>query len=177
MEDIKMKKSIAILLALMMILGLAACGSGPAETASQKSAVTTAQQYLAFAPFSYQALVEQWEYGQVSETDAVYAADHCGADWNQQALNMAAAYLGDGPYSYTGLVGELEGQEFTADQATYAADHCGADWNAEAAKAAAAYLARGSYSRAELISRLRQDGFTNPQAVLGATAGGVSAGN
>lgn len=42
-------------------------------------------------PFSYTGLIEQLEYEQYSHDDAVYAADNCGADWNEQAAKKHKA--------------------------------------------------------------------------------------
>ena len=36
--------------------------------------------------FSRKGLIEQLEYEGFSNDDATYAVDHCGADWNEQAV-------------------------------------------------------------------------------------------
>ncbi len=59
----------------------------------QKNALGKAESYLSFSAFSYQGLIEQLEYEQFSHEDAVYAADNCGADWNEQAAKKAESYL------------------------------------------------------------------------------------
>ena len=81
--------------------------------------------------FSYQGLIDQLssDYGdQFSVEDATYAADNCGADWNEQALRSAKDYLDYSGFSYQGLIDQLSsdyGDKFTVDQATYAADQLG----------------------------------------------------
>ena len=93
-----------------------------------------------FTSFSYTGLIDQLEYEGYSVEACTYAADNCGADWNQQALKKAQDYLDFSSFSYTGLIGQLEYDGFTAEQATYAVDSCGADWNEQAAKKAQAIL-------------------------------------
>ena len=64
----------------------------PAVTAGQANALRSAKQYLAMTAFSHAGLIEQLSssYGEgFSVADATYAADHVGADWNQQAAKAA----------------------------------------------------------------------------------------
>ena len=58
-------------------------------TMGQVNALLSAKAYLSFTAFSYDGLIEQLEYEKYSNEDAVYAADNCGADWNEQALQSA----------------------------------------------------------------------------------------
>jgi peptidoglycan hydrolase-like protein with peptidoglycan-binding domain len=141
-------------------------------TTSQWNALETAQDYLEFMAFSYQGLIEQLEYERYTHKDAVYAADHCGADWYDQALQKAGSYLDCTAFSYEGLIDQLEYEDFTSKQATYAADHCGANWNEQAASCAKNYLSIMSFSRNELIEQLEYEGFTHKQAVYGAKENG-----
>ena len=76
-------------------------------------------------PFSYQGLVEQLEYEGYTSSEAVYAADYCGADWNRQAAEKAALYLDMMPFSRDGLIEQLEYEGFTHSQAVYGASHNG----------------------------------------------------
>jgi len=135
----------------------------------QKNAVKSAKDYLAYTAFSDTGLIKQLEYEQYSTEDATYAADHCGADWNEQALISAKNYLDYTAFSYTGLVNQLEFEGFTTDQSTYGVDHCGADWNEQAALCAKNYLDYSSFSRGELIDQLEFEGFTQEQAEYGVT--------
>ena len=151
--------------------GEASSAESPAQggpTVSQANAVQKAKQYLGFTHFSRGGLIDQLMFEQFSEEDAAYAADHCGADWNEQALDKAKDYLGFSAFSHDGLIGQLEFDKFTSEQATYAADNCGADWNEQAAKKASEYLGFMSFSRDGLINQLVFDGFTSDQAAYGA---------
>ena len=146
--------------------------SGTQMTDSQKKSLDSAESYLSFLAFSYSGLIEQLEYEGFSTADATFAADNCGADWNEQALKSGKSYLETMAFSHSGLINQLEYEGFTTDQATYAADNCGADWNEQATKAAANYLEIFSYSRSELISQLEYEGFTSEQAAYGADSNG-----
>ena len=143
-----------------------------AMTMGQKNALRSAKQYLSFSAYSYQGLIDQLEYEEYSTEDATFAADNCGADWNEQALKSAKDYLKFTAFSYSGLIEQLEYEGFTAEQTTYAADHCGADWNEQAAKSAESYLSFSAFSRNELIKQLEYEGFTHEQAVYGVEANG-----
>lgn len=148
----------------------------PAETDTttmgERNALKSAQSYLDYSAFSYEGLIEQLEFEGYSNDEATYAADNCGADWNEQALKSAKSYLEYSAFSYTGLIEQLEFEGFTANQATYGADNCGADWNEQAAKSAESYLEYSSFSRDGLIEQLEFEGFTHEQAVYGAEANG-----
>lgn len=88
-------------------------------TMGQKNAFGPAKDYLSFAAFSYDGLIGQLEYEGYSTEDATFAADNCGADWNEQSLKCAKNYLDVSPFSYTGLIKQLEYEEFTTEQAEY----------------------------------------------------------
>lgn len=146
-----------------------------APTFSQPQALKSAKRYLDIMGFSYNGLINQLssEYGDnFSIEDATYAADHCGADWNAQALKSANKYLSlSMGFSYKGLINQLSseyGDKFTVEQATYAADNCGADWKEEAVKAANNYINAGlSMSRSGMITQLTSeygDRFTQAEA-------------
>lgn len=89
------------------------------QTIGQSNALDSAKSYLSFMAFSYKGLIEQLEYEQFSHEDAVYAADHCGADWNEQAALSAKNYLDLMSFSRDGLIEQLEYEGFTHDQAVY----------------------------------------------------------
>ena len=91
-------------------------------TTGQKNALKTAQNYLSVMPFSYKGLIEQLEYEQYSYEDAVYAADNCGADWNEQAMKKAKQYMDIMAFSRDGLIQQLEFEGFTHEQAVYGAE-------------------------------------------------------
>ena len=144
-----------------------------AHTSEQSAALSKAFDYLEFSSFSYSGLVDQLEYEGFSTEDASWAADNCGADWNEQALQSAKNYLDYTAFSYTGLIGQLEYEGFTTDQATYGADNCGADWMEQAALCAQNYLDFTSFSREGLIDQLLYEGFTQEQAEHGAAQVGM----
>lgn len=94
----------------------------PKLTKGQENALGAAEHYLAYTAFSHAGLVEQLEFEGYSTEDAKFAADNCGADWNQQAVMKAAEYLNFTNLSRSGLVDQLKFEGFTADQAEYGAD-------------------------------------------------------
>ena len=94
-----------------------------APTVGEKNALKTAKQYLEFIPFSYEGLVKQLEYEGYTHSQAIYGADHCGANWKQEAVAMAKRYLEVSSFSYQGLIDQLEYEGFTHEQAVYGADH------------------------------------------------------
>lgn len=55
-------------------------------TNGQKNALDRAKSYLRYSAFSREGLIGQLEFEDFSHQDAVYAVDHCGANWNEQAL-------------------------------------------------------------------------------------------
>lgn len=136
-------------------------------TRGQKNALQSAKDYLDISSFSYQGLIEQLEYEKYSHEDSVYAADNCGADWNEQAVKTAKSYLDTSSFSESGLIEQLEYEKFTHDQAVYGVNNCGADWNEQAVKTAKSYLDFMSFSKDELIEQLEYEGFTHDQAVHG----------
>ena len=140
---------------------------------SKQNALKRANSYLKSSAFSYLGLIGQLEYEQFSNEDAVYGADNCGANWNEQALKKAQSYLKHSAFSYSGLIDQLEFEKFTAEQAKYGADNCGADWNEQAAKKAQSYLKHSAFSRKGLIDQLKYEGFTNEQAVYGVNSAGL----
>ena len=76
-------------------------------------------------PFSYTGLMEQLKYEGYSDSEAKYAADHCGADWKEQAVKSAKQYLDMMSFSRQGLIEQLEYEGYTYDQASYAATENG----------------------------------------------------
>lgn len=91
----------------------------------QKNALRSASTYLAVSPFSHQGLVKQLEFEGYSNEAAVYAADNCGANWNEQAAKSAKNYLSLMAFSKDGLIEQLEFEGFTHEQAVYGAEQNG----------------------------------------------------
>ena len=92
-----------------------------AATFGEQNALSKAYQYLQYSTFSYTGLIEQLEFEGYSHSEAVYAADNCGADWNEQAVKKAKQYLEHSSFSRSGLIDQLEFEGFTHSQAEYAA--------------------------------------------------------
>lgn len=94
----------------------------PAEstlTMGQQNALKSAESYLEITAFSHSGLVQQLEFDGYSTEDATYAADNCGADWNEQAAKSAQSYLDLTSFSRDGLIEQLVFDGFTQEQAEY----------------------------------------------------------
>ena len=65
------------------------------------------------------------EYEGFSAEEATFAADSCGADWNEQAAKKAQDYLNLSSFSRSGLIDQLKYEGFTNDQAEYGASAVG----------------------------------------------------
>lgn len=88
-------------------------------TMGERNALGSAKDYLQLMPFSYTGLIEQLEFEGYTHEEAVYATDHCGADWNEQAAKSAKIYLDMMSFSKSGLIEQLEFEGFTHEQAVY----------------------------------------------------------
>ena len=91
------------------------------------NACKQAMQIIRSSHPSYQGLIQElYEYEGFTEDEATFAADHCGADWNEQAKLRAKDMMHYQGYSRSGLIDWLVTYElFTSDQANYAADQVG----------------------------------------------------
>lgn len=143
------------------------------ETVSQKNAVRSAKDYIAYTAFSKKGLVKQLEFGGFDNEDATYGAENCGADWMAQAIGSAKDYLEYTAFSKKGLVDQLSFGDFTDEEAAYGAENCGADWMQQAEASAKAYLEYSSFSKKALIEQLEFSGFTHEQAVHGVDTTGL----
>ena len=88
-------------------------------SSGQRNALEKAHDYLNNIPFSSKGLKEQLEYEGFSSSDSQYAVDHCGADWNKQAVLKAQNYLDTMSFSKSGLIDQLEYDGFTHQEAVY----------------------------------------------------------
>ncbi|MFW0871097.1 MAG: Ltp family lipoprotein [Patescibacteria group bacterium] len=99
--------------------------SQPGETVSQRNAVRSAKAYLDNMAFSREGLIEQLEFEQFSNADAVYGADNSGANWNEQAAKSAETYLDQSAFSRGGLIDQLKFEGYTQAQAEYGVNAVG----------------------------------------------------
>lgn len=141
-------------------------------TTGQKNALKTADSYLSSMAFSHDGLIDQLIYEKYSEEDATFAADNCGADWNEEAVESAKSYISSMAFSYEGLISQLEYEKYTHEEAVYGVDNCEADWKEEAAESAKSYLDSMSFSRDGLIEQLKYEGFTQEEAEYGVEQNG-----
>lgn len=88
-------------------------------TMGETNALKKAKSYLELMSFSYNGLIEQLEYEKFTHEEAVYGADNCGADWNEQAKIKAKSYLDLMSFSKDSLIEQLEYEGFTHEQAVY----------------------------------------------------------
>ena len=70
-------------------------------------------------------MIKQLEFDQFPHEDAVYAADHCGADWNEQAAKKAKLYMSTMAFSRGALINQLKFDGFTTAQAKYGTNAVG----------------------------------------------------
>lgn len=139
-----------------------------AVTIGQKNALDSAKSYLRLMAFSYDGIIKQLEYEGFSNSEASYAADNCGADWNEQALKSAKSYLDVMAFSYDRLIKQLEYDGFTHEQAVYGADNCGMNSNDQVLESALLYLKTSAFSYSGLIKQLEYEGFSHEDAVSAA---------
>lgn len=141
--------------------------SGEVDRAKQL-ALEKAEGYLEFMAFSHDGLVASLEYDGFNHEEALYAADNCGADWDEQAVRMAKDYLDSIPFSESELIDQLEFEEFTTEQAKHGVAECGADWMEQAVLKAKEYLEYDpDMSKDDVLEMLEFDGFTDEQAQHG----------
>ena len=94
-------------------------------TMGERNALESAKQYIRVMAFSYSGLIGQLEFEGYSLEEATYGADHCGADWYEQAALSAKEYLNVMSFSRQGLIEQLEYEGFTYDQAVYGVEQNG----------------------------------------------------
>lgn len=116
-----------VLAILSFLFGLFFLCSEPAkaEVFENQNALQAARNYLSVMPFSRSKLIEQLEFDQFSRSAATYAADQCGADWQEQAKRAAQNYLSIMPFSRGQLVDQLVFDGFSRSQAEYGARAAG----------------------------------------------------
>ena len=135
-----MKKIISLVLATLVCAAVfVGCGSGENKTTSSTS-ISQRDTISKYVPHSEKVtwdsnvydvmnndniIIEQLEFEQYSHEDAVYAADNCGADWNEQAAKKAQDYLDIMAFSRQGLIDQLQFEGYTYEQAVYGVNQVG----------------------------------------------------
>ena len=103
-------------------MGASKKNESTAVSPGMRNALQSAKDYLDAMSFSRKGLIEQREYEGYSSSEAEYAVEHCGADWNKQAYGMAKDYLKMMAFSRSSLIEQLEFEGFTHSQAVYGVD-------------------------------------------------------
>ena len=94
-------------------------------TTEQLNALASAESYIDLMGFSHSGLITQLEFDGYSTEAATYAADNCGADWNEEAAESAQSYMDVMSFSRQGLIDQLIFDRFTQEQAEYGASSVG----------------------------------------------------
>jgi hypothetical protein len=84
-----------------------------------------ARNYIEVMPFSRSGLIKQLEFEGYSTSDATFAVDELGPNWNEQAARAAKNYLDVMPFSRSALIDQLVFEGYTREQATYGVDQTG----------------------------------------------------
>ena len=95
------------------------------KVSGERNALASAQTYLSVMNFSYQGIIDMLEYEGYSETECKYAADNCGADWNEQASKAARVYVENEELTSEDrdyLIGSLEADGFSTEEAEHGAN-------------------------------------------------------
>ena len=94
-------------------------------TEKQQDALAEAVDYINQMAFSRDWLIAQLVADGHDTNDAAWAADHTGADWNEQAYKKAEEYLKLTSFNHQDMVDQLIFEGFTNDQAEYGATKAG----------------------------------------------------
>ena len=105
--------------------GTSSSRSSYTPTRGEQNALSTAHDYLDTMAFSRSGLIDQLKYEGYTSSEAEYAVDNCGADWDYQAVLMAEEYLDAMSFSRSGLIDQLEYEGFSYSQASAAATAVG----------------------------------------------------
>ena len=88
---------------------------------NQEKSIESAKYYLLSAPYSKSSLVALLEESGYSPEEAVFAAENCGANWNEEAYRYAKKLMEFSSFSKEMLVFQLEIKGFTHEEAIYGA--------------------------------------------------------
>ena len=147
--------------------------SNEPATAEQERAIARAKDYLKSSSKSYDEVINALTTEKFTKEDAKYAADHCDANWEEEATEAAREILDNPNYgiSYTKLLQQLESKKFTHNEAVKGIDNNHPNWTEQAEKAG---RNRYYYSVLEgeenVTSALVTEGFTYEEALAGTEA-------
>ena len=133
-------------------------------TSGEKHAVRSAISYCLYSHLSYDGVIRQLEFEKYTPEEAKFAADHCGADWDEiceKATRTNLVYQG---CSLESLRKYLSYDGFTEEQIMRATEDLDIDWGRMAIKNVEQALEYGSYSEQGMYEHLINDGFTPEQA-------------
>lgn len=132
---VRLEERVTFLEELLLSLGFMEMDDGTVDetesnetedvTMGMKNALGSAENYLSFMGISHKGIIQQLEFEGYTNEEAVYAADNCGANWNEEAAEAAESYLDVMSFSKDGLIQQLQFDGFTAEQALYAATASG----------------------------------------------------
>ena len=149
--------------------------SVPLTTApsSTNEALAKAKLLLKEEPYSKIALIYYLKNMNYSDSDATYAVENCGANWNLQALRKAEYYATfKNDVSKNRYISDLENEYFTHEEAVYAANNVNVDWYNNALTLAIYYDRNPDwsdyYSRSSMINHIELNGFTHEESVYAA---------
>ena len=83
------------------------------------NALNAAKDYIRSSGFSVKGLKRQLEFEGYSSTEAQYAVDNCGVNWNEQAARSAKDNMRSSSFSRNGLIRQLLFEGYTQSQAEY----------------------------------------------------------
>lgn len=94
-------------------------------TIGEKNCLSDALNYLNLMGYSKSGLIKQLEFDEYSETEIEYALARCGADWNEEALQLAYGYTSAMSMSKTALQEQLIYEGFEESEINYALEQLG----------------------------------------------------
>ena len=160
------------------LTGATQSGDASEETTAKAKALQTALSLLSANPYSKEGLITQLKLSGLSEEDALFGANSCGADWTEQAARKGRAFLASSSFSLDGLVSQLVLAGFTSEEASEGArraysttaEDSDITYSMEnAVKEATSYLTGGNYySREGMLKKLKGAGYTEEEAIYAA---------
>ena len=142
-----------------------------AEVNTRQQALTFANTYRKQAAVSRSQMIDQMKKNGFSEADAIYAANHSGADWNIQAFKAAKNLAAGNNISREELKNALRSAGFSDSQVSYAVDRVSLPQNAQAeAPAQTQTSADNEYLYTVLKDQLQANGSSVSDAMDALTA-------